>query len=298
MAIAALVAGASLAGMTDARYGWTFTAMAVISVAVTVGAGPTYGLYLGLTIVAVGGMVSGGGPTTAELGALGATIVVVHELVRFSLDTRAPTRFGRGVVVRYLTRTAVVALASPGLAFAVDRWFERAPTGALWIPIAVVAAGSPLFGLVGAERGLTYRPFESPAVRTLAAVTAVVALAAIVVVGAQARSALVPTGPATDDGPVASPPTTQPAEAVEPEPGEPLSRLAVGIVVLVIGIVLYLMLRKPEADFQLEEIEQPAESREFDLGVAGLADSEADAVASSIIERGIDSPSVLGSSGR
>lgn len=277
--VAATVIGAVLAGVTDGRQGWPFTLLAALLVTGTVVVGASFGLYSGLAIVAVGALVADGGPSTAEKAALVSTLVVVHEVVRFSLDARQPSRFGPGLVVGVVGRTVGVGCAAVALVLAFDAVADRLPSAEGWIPVGVAAAALPLFVLWGAERLDRVAPLGRPLVRAAIATVATVAVVALVVIGAEARSQVVSSG--SEEGPATTiaPTTTLVPESVEGEGSTSTTVLGpwtVVLVLVVLAVLLYLMLRRPEAAFDLDEMEQPGEGSAFELGVAGLADGESE----------------------
>lgn len=281
LGIVLLVVGSILSGITDGSQGWTFTMLAAVLVATTVVGGSSYGLYLALLISAIGGLVVDGGPSTFELVVLMLTLLIVHEVIRFSVDARRPSRFGPGLITRYLWRTVAVGLFLIGLAVAAEWLIDRAPTAPAWVPIGVAVAALPLFVLFGAERLSEKVGLDRPLVRAVLGALLTVAIIALVVIGAQARNEI--SSSAIESDPARSVATAPATTTTVPEDGpaestRTLPSWMVLVVVGLIGLFIYLMLRRPEAIFQLEEIEQPAEASSFELGVVGLADTEAELV--------------------
>lgn len=281
--IVVMVLGAILSGIPDGRQGWTAIGIAAIVIAASVISGSSYGLYLALAILVAGGFVVDGGPSTAELAILVFTLVIVHEIVRFSLDTRRPSRLAPGLAVRYGLRSIVVAVLLVVAALAIEAFADRAPTNQFWIPVAVAVTAIPTFAIYGAERLQSAsrfgKYFDSHVTRAVIAAVATAGIVAIVVVGAQARSSLVPTvaDPAASvTGPTTT--TTAPAISEVTTPGRTADPWMVAVAVAVIAVMIYFILRRPEAVFELEEAEQPIEDRSFELGATGLADSEAELV--------------------
>lgn len=278
--VVAIVVGAVLSGVTDGRQGWPFTLLAALLVATTVVSGSSVGLYGALAIVAAGGLVVDGGPSTAELVALVSTLVVVHEVVRFSLDARRPSRFGSGVVAGHLARMVGVGAILVALALGLDAVDDRAPAADGWIPIGVAAAALPLFVLWAAAQLDRVARLRGVVARAAIGVAATAAIVALVMIGAQARTEVVST--AVDDVPATTvaPPTTQvPVTDVgEPSTTTVPSLWVAAIAVVVLAALVYLMLRRPEAVFDLDELAQPGEGSAFELGLAGLADSESEPV--------------------
>lgn len=274
-AVTTVIPASVLSGMTDGSRGWVFAIASTLLVLVTVLSGGTYGLYLSLLVMTIGSLVADGGPTTFELIGLAAGLIVVHELVRFSLDARRPSRFGPGSIRGYLIRNALIIAALATLVVASRLLVQRSPTGGLWVPIGVAAAALPLFARTAAERFDSRFQLNSSMLRTVIATGCAITILGLVLVGAAARSEIRPD-PAAPAASTTGPTTTIALPEAEREGTESkvLAPWVVILVVLVLAILIYLILRRPEAIFQLEDVERRVEDNTFDLAVAGLADAD------------------------
>lgn len=270
--------GALAVGITDAPRGWSLTAVSVSLVLATVMSGASFGLYLGLATLGVAGLAVGGPPSLAELISLVVILFVVHETVRFSLDARRPSRFGPGLIGGYLARSALTVLLLVGSVVAVWQFAERAPGRSLWLPIALAAAALPLFSLPAAGRLSKISVFDHPMTRAVVAAVATLLVVGIVVIGAQARTAIESTPRPTASAsptPTTVPPTTIP-ELVQTDPASVqrvLGLLTAIAVVLMFG-ALYLALRRPEAVFELDELDADIDDSSFGLALPGSADTD------------------------
>lgn len=275
-----LVVGSMVSGVTVAAQGWPATVVAAGAIGATVITGSSYGLYLALVVVATGGLVADGGPTRAELVALVVTLLVVHEVTRFSLDARRPSRFGSGLIGRYAARTGAAALALAVIALAAGPVADRSPTDDLWIPVGMVGATIPLFALFAAGRLPAVPALDGLALRVGVGVVATAALITLVVIGAQARGQI--TSSTVDPGQAqVAGPTTTTTTPVEQDRSTTAREVESWMVVLTVGLIaafIYFMLRKPEATFDLEDVEQPAEGNALDLMVGGLAETDAEMI--------------------
>ena len=276
--IAATVVTGVISGVTDGPQGWAATGVAALAVTATVLSGGSYGLYAGLAILAVGGLVADGGPTRFEITALAVSLIVVHEIVRFSLDARLPSRFGPGVVWRYIGRLLGCCVVLVVVSVVVQALISAEPAGRLWLPVGLGVAALPLFVRRGAELADRWLWFRRPALRAITGTVFVVLVVALVGMAAAAKpeaqeqqsSETVVTTTTT---------TTALAENLQP-PSEtftvpPWALLVVG---LVIAFLIYLILRRPEAIFQLEEVDRRVEDNAFDLAIAELANAEDETV--------------------
>ncbi len=278
--IAATVLAGVVSGVTDGPQGWAATGVAALLVTVTVLSGGSYGLYAGLAVLAVGGLVADGGPTVFEVTALTISLVVVHEIVRFSLDARLPSRFGPKVVWRYIGRLFGCCLVLVGVSLLVQAAIDANPAGELWLPLGLGVAALPLFIRRGAELADRLLWFRRPLLRAVAGtvfvglVVVLVALSAAAKPEAESQLADQAITPTTTT-------TTLPAEDDVQPTGDgftvpPWALLGVS---LVVAILIYLILRRPEAIFQLEEVDRRVEDNVFDLAVAQLANAEDETVA-------------------
>lgn len=287
--IGVTVVAGILGGVTDGPQGWTATAVAALAVTVTVLTGGSYGLYAGLTILAVGGLVADGGPTAAEVTALAILLLLVHEIVRFSLDARSPSRFGPGVVVRYVGRVlaagVVIALTSAAVHLVIDAIDGADGTARILIPIGLAAAGVPLYIRRGAElleRTDVRRTKTGAAAAGILAVALTVAVVLVAAIGAETQRRIGDTSAA--DQSTASVTTTTTTTTVPDEPvdtGERTRTLPSWVVVLgvvVLAILIYLILRRDEAIFELEDVDRRVEEGALDLAVGGLGDPEDETV--------------------
>ncbi len=276
--VAMLPLGSAMVGFTDAPRGWMMVALAASLVLVTVLSGASFGLYLGLAVLGGAGLAIDGPPTLPELLALVLTILAVHETVRFSLDARRPSRFGPGLIAGYLRRS----LATAGLlaiATTIAWWLADQPArSAAWIPIGLAAAALPLFARSGADALARRERLEHPVLRAVTAAACGLVVLSIVVVAAQARTAIdsdpdpgpTASAPATTSSPV----TTVGETVIDPEAGRRILLLS-GVVILILGIgALLLALRRQEAIFELDEIDTGLEDRTLGFALPGQADQE------------------------
>lgn len=291
--IGATVLAGVAGGVIDGRQGWTAAIVAALAVTVTVVTGGSYGLYAGLTILAVGGLVADGGPTAVEVTALPILLLLVHEIVRFSLDARSPSRFGPGVVVRYAIRVLisglVIAVASAAVHAVIDVVAGTdepvGGTARILIPLGLGAAALPLFVRRGAElldrTDFRRTRFGATTVAVLA-VTLTVAIVLVAAIGAETQRRV--NDDPQPDAPAAPTTTTTTTEVPADEAsqaGEQTRTLPGWTVLLgvaVLAVLIYLILRRDEAIFELEDVDRRVEEGAIDLAVGGLGDPEDETV--------------------
>lgn len=267
--------GALAMGLTEAPRGWAVTGVAVSLVVATVMTGASFGLYLGLATLAVAGLAVDGPPSLPELTALTLTVLAVHETVRFSLDARRPSRFGPGLIGGYLGRSALLGAVVVAMTAAAWQLADQPPRSMIWMPIGLATIALPLLAGRGARVVDQVAVFDRPEVRAVVAVVLTGLVLGVVVVAAKARTAI-ESGPGPS-GPAPTPTTTPPTTVQELVPTDPatISRvlLLVGVIaaVLVLG-VLYLALRRPEALFELDELDNELEDTSFGIALPGQAD--------------------------
>ncbi len=270
------LAGAFATGVADGRPGLPIAVGVAVLVLATVVSGSGAGLSAGLGVLTVAAVTSGDEPVTrTELVVLVVAVIVIHETVRFSLDARRPARLGPGLVTRYLVTTAGVAAAAAAIAAVLHRLATTAPGPAGWIPVGLAAAGVPALALWAGRRVPADR--AGVRVRATAAVAATVVVLALAVVGARARSAIEGSGPTPTDAGSTTTTTVEvvPVVPVELTPIEfrrGLTFLFLIGATLLIG-ALYLALRRPEAMFDLGDIEQDEGRQTFGLVPPGRADA-------------------------
>lgn len=274
--VAMLPLGAIVVGLTDAPRGWTLVGLAVSLVLATVMSGASFGVYLGLAVFGGAGLAIGGPPTFSELLALVLTVLAAHETVRFSLDARRPSRFGPGLIAGYLTRSIATAGLMVG-ATGIGWWLSDQPArAAVWVPIGLAAAALPLFVRSGAEYLADRGRLQHRILRAGIAAGFGLVVLSVVVVAAQARTAIesgVEPGRATPAQTTTVPPATVAADTtMDPATGQRvLALVGVATVILVLG-ALYLALRRQEAIFELDEIDTDLEDRTLGIALPGQAD--------------------------
>lgn len=281
--------GAWAAGLTDGDTGGVLAVAVASLVGATVLSGSNAGLYSGLALL-VGASLAGGDGTIErrELLALGLALIVVHETVRFSLDARRPARLGPGLVGGFLARTVAVGGLVAGTIVALDRLTRTSVEATGWIPIGLAAAGVPVLALAAAARlpdgdGAGTRliaGFRSSSVaRLIATTTLTLAVLAIVVLAATARSTI-DTGIDRGDQPtVATTTTTIPPVGPTDGTTEPAEFRRGLTLVFLIGATLlfgavYLALRRPEAVFELDDLDYDEDDTGVGFAPPGRADTE------------------------
>ena len=281
LGIVILVVGSSAAGVVSESRGWSWSLLAGAFVLATVVSGSAAGMYLGLVVLGVGAFVGDETVTLAELTALALTMLVVHETVRFSLDARRPSRFGPGLVGGYIARTVGIAVLVVLTLAAAWPIATAEPRPTVWIPIGIAVAGLPLFALFGSDALQRFDRLSGPRPRAVIGVVFSTAVILLVVLAAQARTSI-------DSGPVGSPsstaaappPTTIPLIIADTDPVS-IQRFAiftaVMAAVLIVG-VLYLALRRPEAAFELDDIDPGIEDVSFGIAIPGTVDREEEAI--------------------
>lgn len=272
--IAMTVVAGILGGVTDGPQGGAATGIAALAVLVTVLTGGSYGLYAGLTILAIGGLVADGGPNAVEITLLPICILIVHEVIRFSLDARRPSRFGPGVIIDYIGRLIAGCLLVACASGLVHLIIDRAPSGGVWVPIGLAAAAIPLFVRRGAEFLDRLPILGTAAGRAVLGVALIGVSISLVAIGAEAQTEPDSAQQTTETAPTTT--TTIPqTETVE---GEGTSIVvpgwAVVLVVIVLALMIYLILRRDEAIFELEDVDRRVEDNAFDLAIGQLGDQE------------------------
>lgn len=276
-AVASLVIGARLVGVAETGTGLVMTALAAALVTIAMASGFVVGHYLGLALLALGAHLGSEPRSTSQLVLLVVSLVTVHELGRFSLDARRPTRFAPSFVRGFALRAILVSvlLAAVVLIAVPIEAFDLPP---VLIPMGLATASLPLFAGRGVQAlGSTLR--SSVAVRL--AVGMIVALFTLgaALVGAQARSgivndhAIVNQATETDS----TPPGASVADrgdppAVDESFVEQVVSLLVVILAIFVAGLLYAALRRPEVGFELDEPNMELDSRSLGLARPGEAD--------------------------
>lgn len=281
--VAWVLVGAWVAGLTTSDRGWTWAVVAALAVLATVLTGSVTGLYTGLGLLVVVALVAAEVEGRLELLGLCLFLVVTHETVRFSLDARRPARFDRGLLVSYLVRTAAAAGAVAAAVLVLHPLASSEPGGPAWVPLGLAGAALPLLARSAGERLDHLAPSTGPAVRALIAVGATVAVLILVIVGAQARTAI-DSGPGP--GSRAESPTTSttitPTAPPPPVAGSGADRADGSQRWVVLGLLgggtlllaaLYLALRRPEALFELDDLDVGDDDRSLGLSPPGRADT-------------------------
>ncbi|MGH1489880.1 MAG: DUF4129 domain-containing protein [Acidimicrobiales bacterium] len=280
MGVGATLLAGVFGGVTDGSQGWAATAVAAVLVLVTVLTGDSYGLYAAMTILAVGGMVADGGPNSVEITLLPISLLVIHELIRFSLDARRPSRFGPGLVVRYLVRVVACSVFVVAISALLHGIIKLEPTGGIWIPIGLAASGVLLFVRRGAEL-LDRSPVgNNQAVRVLIGLVLTAVVVTLVTIGAEAQTESEGNATPAATTTITTTTTTAPAEEVTESAGSGITvpPWVVVIVVIVLAVMIYLILQRDEAIYELEEVDRRVEDNVFDMAAGQLSNTENETV--------------------
>jgi len=270
--------GVWAAGATDGGSGGFIAIATAVLVGATVISGSVAGLYGGLALLVVATLAGGDGTLERrELLALGLAIIVVHETVRFSLDARRPARLGPGLVGGFLFRTAAAAGAVAALIVGLHRLAQSSIENLVWVPIGLVGTAIPVLALVASARARTARQPQTVLRVSLAGLATVLTLA-LAVLGATARST-VDTGVERSDDVVVTTTTTTPPIQDRGEPDQPAEFRRGLTLVFLIGATLilgaiYLALRRPEAVFELDDLDYDEDDNSFGFAPPGRADTE------------------------
>ncbi|MEM9564239.1 MAG: DUF4129 domain-containing protein [Actinomycetota bacterium] len=276
LAVVWALVGSVAAGVTDGSQGLPLAVGVAALVLATVVSGSGAGLYAGLGLLIVAALtVTDEDMTRTELVALVVAVVVIHETARFSLDARRPARLGPGLVARYLGTTLGVAAGIAAIAALLHRLTTTTPGPSGWIPVGLGAAGVPALALWAGRR----LPADRFGVRSraAAAVAATVVVVTLAVVGAVARSAIEGSGPTPTEADATTTTAVEvvPVVPVELQPVEfrrGLTFLFLIGATLLLGAV-YLALRRPEALFQLDDLEHDEGRKAFGLVPPGRAET-------------------------
>lgn len=144
LAMAILLIGAVMTGLTGVPYGFVLVLLSMTFVGVALFNGWVPGLYLGLLTLGVGAIVAGDDLTWIQAIVLAVVISGVHEASRFSLDARKPTRLGAGLLVRTSLGT-LVGITVAVAAGVIVRPFLADDPPALWVPLGIGAIAVLLF---------------------------------------------------------------------------------------------------------------------------------------------------------
>lgn len=287
LAVFGLLVGSQLAGVMDAEAGQLMTVVAALLIAVAMGAGFVVGHYLGLSLFAIAVPLEP--RTSGQLALVLVTLIVVHELGRFSLDARRPTRFAPGYVRAFFLRSGLIAalVILVGLSAVPVADFDLPP---VLVPVGLALAALPLFvrRMVQAL-GETLRNSASARL-AVGLFLAVLALGASLV-GAQARSGLVNERATENRTNQADPAETSPDETEgdrsEPTLEENVVERVVSFTVLILGILiaglLYAAFRRPEIGFELDDLNLDVDHRS--LGLANPGEADLDDLSAAIDER-------------
>ena len=99
LAMAALLLGAALAGLTATNSGLIIVTISAMFLAASLTTGWVPAVYLSILMIGLGGIFVGDQLELSRTIVLAATIATVHETARFSLDSRKPTRLGAGLLL-------------------------------------------------------------------------------------------------------------------------------------------------------------------------------------------------------
>lgn len=281
VAVASLVIGARLAGVTETESGQVITALAAALVTIAMASGFVVSHYLGLTLLAFGGQLGDEPRSTSQLILLLVSLVAVHELGRFSLDARHPTRFAPSFVRGFVLRATLLS-ALPVIVVVVAVPVGDFDLSPALVPIGLAMASLPLFTGRGVQ-ALGSTLWSSVALRLAVGMTVALLTLGAAMVGAQARSGIV-NDRATDDRSAQTDSTTPTASVADrddsPTLDESFIEQVVSLAVLVLAIfvagLLYAALRRPEVDFDLGDPNVEVGNRSLSLtnpGEANLDDS-------------------------
>jgi hypothetical protein len=278
-----VLVGAWVAGLTTTGRGWTWAMVAGALVLATIVSGSVAGLYAGLGLLVIVALGVAEVEGRLELLGLCLMLVVAHETVRFSLDARRPARFDRRLLAAYLARSAAVGALVAATVLLLHPLASSEPRGPFWVPLALAMAGLPVLARTAGEYLERLAPSLGPAVRAVLAAVAALAVLTLVVLGAQARTAI-ESGPRDGPGSVTvSPPTTvaapidaSAADGATAAGSARLGRWAtLGLLAgtTLILAALYLAFRRPEAVFDIDDYEADDEDRTLGLAPPGQADT-------------------------
>ncbi len=270
--------GAWAAGATDGGSGGLIAIAIAALVGATVISGSVAGLYGGLGLLVAATLAGGDGTLERrELVALGLALVVVNETVRFSLDARRPARLGPGLVGGFVVRTAAVSAAVAVLVVGLHRVAETSVENLVWVPIGLAGTAVPVLALIGSARARTARQPRT-GLRLLLAGLATVGALTLAVLGATARSSVETSVERSDEVVVTTTTTTPPVQdrAELDQPAEFRRGLTLIFLIgatLLLGAI-YLALRRPEAVFDLDDLDYDEDDNSFGFAPPGRADTE------------------------
>lgn len=289
IAVVVLVVGASISGVAGgSSAGPALTWVAAAFLLVTIASGHPVGLYTGLVVFVVAVLVPAESASFRTLAVAAVVILAVHEIVRPSLDARRPARFGPQLWVRHLVATGllvagVVALARLAIEVDLGRDGEQTELPNWLVPVGLVLAGLPLLirrfvaGPAGLARGRhdDEEPGDGPRLGPPAVRLGLgVAVAATAIVGAILGAGARPDverPPPESDGVVLPVPTARPLDATIVERGVGL--LLFFVVMVVLGF-LYVALKRPEVDYELDDLDMDLDETSLELAGPGQADLE------------------------
>ncbi|MEL6982657.1 MAG: DUF4129 domain-containing protein [Actinomycetota bacterium] len=281
--------GAWAAGVTDGNGGGIIAVAVAGLVGATVLSGSGAGLYAGLALLAVASLAGGDDVLDVqELLALGLALVVIHETVRFSLDARRPARLGPGLVGGYLARTVAVGALVALTIVLLDRLSGTSVESPGWIPVGLAAAALPVLTLAAAARlpdggwpgaGQVAGLRIATIARLAVTVGFTVAVLAVVVLAATARSTIDTSIDRGDEAAVTTTTTTVPPVSSADGAGEPAEFRRGMTLLFLIGATLlfgavYLALRRPEAVFELDDLDYDEDDTGVGFAPPGRADTE------------------------
>ena len=279
-AVVALLGGAYAANMTEAQPQRTLVWLAAALVLGAMLSGFVANHYLGLTLFLVAGLLTSDGPLSAELATVSiVTFWACHELGRFSLDARLPSRFGPGSFRRFGLRALVVpVLCLVAVVAAVGLEGETVPP--ILLPVAMALACMPLF-LRRAVMSLPSRWRARQSVRAGLGVGVAVLAVGGALVGTLAQAELGERIP--DEVPVEQSDDILPEEPARPDPGggadetaQPVSRFVLALVISAVAVLvaalLLVALRRPEVGFELDELQLETDHTSFTITGTGAAD--------------------------
>lgn len=281
LAVVLVVVVGRLGGLTETSEGQALLAAATVLVAVAIVAGFVVGHYLGLAVLVLAAQLTVDPRSTAQLAVIVPGFIAIHEIGRFSLDARRPTRFGPGYVRRFFVRALVTAVV-PVLLVVVAVRVDDVELPPILVPVGLALASIPLFTRRGVQAMAPARR-GSAAVRLVAGMFVAVLALGGALVGAQARTGIA-NDRAQDVGPDSDQVVTDPqVRSVEDdrltEEQSELARLVsfvvLGLAVLVAGL-LVAAFRRPEVNFELDDLDHDVEHRSLQVTNPGETDLDDD----------------------
>ncbi|MCP3987892.1 MAG: DUF4129 domain-containing protein [Actinomycetia bacterium] len=292
LTVVVTIVGAGIAGVNQSDAARVLVWLGAGLILVGLMAGVIVGHYLGLVMIVIASLMPAADTTDplagSEAGSRSLTqlvlvalwILLVHEIGRFSLDARLPNRFGPGVVRRYVLNAVAVGAAVGAVAVA-TRVVSDWSLPPILLPVGLALAALPLFTRRWVQ-GLPKSQRSSALIRLTIGVLAVVVTLGAVVLGAQARSAII-----NDRTPPLAQPSSDLDQSDEDQSGqenpEPLETappsvtgqvVTIGLLVaaIIIAGLVYAAFRRPEEPYELDDLLIDVDSRTVGLARPGQAD--------------------------